>query len=159
MLSSVASSVIEAAKSQVEWMADNILKACETGGDNPFHMKYLKFCHTLAELNQVRSPKVVLVSGSDMECGLSRDLFLESCADSKNLVIMTGRTSGYTLGSKLIDIAAKKDTSNSVKLLMKKRIKLEGTELENYKAQKKLKEQEEARQRYNYYHLQYLLSL
>lgn len=89
MLSSVASSVVEAAKSQVEWMSDSILKACEAGQENPFQLRNVKYCHSLAELNHVRSPKVVLVSGPEMECGLSRDLFLESCADSKNLLILT----------------------------------------------------------------------
>ncbi|CAD5234858.1 unnamed protein product [Bursaphelenchus xylophilus] len=147
MLSNVASSVIDAAKNHLEWMSDSILRACETGQDNPFELRSVKFCHSLSELLRVRSPKVVLVSGMDMECGLSRELFLESCADSKNLVILTGRSSDNTLGSKLIDIVNKKERSHQVTLNIKKRIRLEGSELEAYKAAKKLKEQEEARQR------------
>ncbi|CAD5228967.1 unnamed protein product [Bursaphelenchus okinawaensis] len=148
MLSNVASSVIDVAKNQLEWMSDSILKACETGQENPFELRSLKFCHSLSDLLRVRSPKVVLVSGMDMECGLSRELFLESCADSKNLVIMTGRASDDTLGSKLIDISRQKDKVNqTVTLEIKKRIRLEGSELEAYKAAKKLQEQDEARQR------------
>lgn len=58
MLSSVASSVIESAKSQVEWMSDKILKNFETGRHNPFQFCYVKFCHSLIDLNRVRSPKV-----------------------------------------------------------------------------------------------------
>lgn len=34
--------------------------------------------------------KVVLVSGLDMECGFSREIFLEWCADVRNTVIVTG---------------------------------------------------------------------
>lgn len=90
MLNAVASSVIESAKSQVEWMSDKILRLFETARHNPFQFKHVKFCHTMVDLNRIRSPKVVLVSGLDMECGFSRELFLEWCTDTKNLVIVTG---------------------------------------------------------------------
>ena len=58
MLSAVASSVIESAKSQVEWMSDKILRMFEMGRQNPFQLKHVRFCHTLMDLNRVRSPKV-----------------------------------------------------------------------------------------------------
>ena len=50
MLSNVAGAVIEAAKSQVEWMSSEILKHCEAGLPNPFQFRYLKCCHSMAEL-------------------------------------------------------------------------------------------------------------
>lgn len=90
MLSHVASSVVESAKSQVEWMSDKILRSFEVGRHNPFQFRYVKFCHSLIELNRVRSPKVVLVSGLDMESGFSRELFYDWCADTKNTIIVTG---------------------------------------------------------------------
>lgn len=58
MLSAVASSVIESAKSQVEWMSDKILRMFEMGRQNPFQFKHVRFCHNLVDLNRVRSPKV-----------------------------------------------------------------------------------------------------
>lgn len=91
MLSSVASSVIEAAKSQIEWMADKIQRAFESGRINPFHLKSVKCCHSLGELNRVRSPKVVMVSGLDMESGLSKDLFLDWSVETRNTCIITGK--------------------------------------------------------------------
>uniref|UniRef100_A0A914GYR1 Cleavage and polyadenylation specificity factor subunit 2 n=1 Tax=Globodera rostochiensis TaxID=31243 RepID=A0A914GYR1_GLORO len=153
MLSAVASSVIESAKSQVEWMSDKILRIFEAGRHNPFQFKHVKFCHTLTDLNRVRSPKVVLVSGLDMESGFSRELFLEWCTDTKNMVIVSenfsGRSGDRTLASKLIRIAdsreKKRATNNMVTLGVKRRIKLEGTELEAYLTKKREKEQEAAR--------------
>lgn len=58
MLSHVASSVIESAKSQVEWMSEKILRIFEAGRHNPFQFRFVKFCHSLIDLNRVRSPKV-----------------------------------------------------------------------------------------------------
>lgn len=91
-LSNVASDVIDAAKNQIEWMSDKVLRLSEGGQSNPFQFRFLRCCHTLNELNTIRSPKVVLTSGLDMESGFSRELFLEWHADSKNVVIVTGKS-------------------------------------------------------------------
>uniref|UniRef100_A0A915NLU6 Cleavage and polyadenylation specificity factor subunit 2 n=2 Tax=Meloidogyne TaxID=189290 RepID=A0A915NLU6_9BILA len=151
MLSAVASSVIESAKSQVEWMSDKILRMFEMGRQNPFQLKHVRFCHTLMDLNRVRSPKVVLVSGLDMESGFSRELFLEWSTDTKNMVIVTGRAGDRTLCSKLTRIAEsrekKRATNNTVTLEVKRRVRLEGAELEQYMAKKREREQEDAKQR------------
>lgn len=148
MLSSVASSVIEAAKSQIEWMADKIQRAFESGRVNPFHLKNVRCCHSLGELNRVRSPKVVMVSGLDMESGLSRDLFLDWSIETRNTCIITGRSTDGTLGAKLIKIAefreAKKSCSSSLALEVKQRVKLDGVELAAY-FEKKRAEYEEAK--------------
>ncbi|KAI6173353.1 Cleavage and polyadenylation specificity factor subunit 2 [Aphelenchoides besseyi] len=151
MLNNVASSVIEAAKSQVEWMSEKILQSCEQGKANPFQFRYLRCCHSLTELNAVRSPKVVLVSGIDMESGYSRELFLDWCTDSKNIVIVTGRSSERSLSSKLIRMAEareqKRPVSNVVTLAVKRRIRLDGVELEAYRSRKRQEAEAEARLR------------
>ena len=63
-----------------------------------------------------------------------------------------GRSGERTLGSKLIRIAdsreKKRATNNMVTLEVKRRVRLEGHELEQYLARKKEKEQEAARQRF-----------
>jgi len=62
-----------------------------------------------------------------------------------------GRAGDRTLSAKLIRIAEyrerKKATSNTVTLEVKRRVRLEGVELENYRARKREKEQEIARLR------------
>uniref|UniRef100_A0A914CJ17 Cleavage and polyadenylation specificity factor subunit 2 n=1 Tax=Acrobeloides nanus TaxID=290746 RepID=A0A914CJ17_9BILA len=151
MLSHVASSVVESAKSQVEWMSDKILRSFEVGRHNPFQFRYVKFCHSLMDLSRVRSPKVVLVSGLDMESGFSRELFYDWCVDTKNTIILTGRSGERTLGSRLIRIseAREKKTfiNNFVTLEVKRRIRLEGQDLDEFLIKKKEKEQEAARLR------------
>jgi cleavage and polyadenylation specificity factor subunit 2 len=86
-----------------------------------------------------------------METGFSRELFLEWCTDSKNIVIITGRSNEQSLGSKLIQMAEARDqrkpTSNVVSLMVKRRIRLEGAELEAYRVMKKKQEEEETQKR------------
>jgi cleavage and polyadenylation specificity factor subunit 2 len=151
MLSSVASSVIEAAKSQIEWMADKIQRDFETGRVNPFHLKSVRCCHSLNELNRVRSPKVVLASGLDMESGFSRELFLDWCIDTRNMCIITGRSSDSSLGSKLIKMAelrdAKKPCNNTIALEIKQRVKLDGLELAAFFEKRKAEHEEAKRKR------------
>ncbi|CAJ0595217.1 unnamed protein product [Cylicocyclus nassatus] len=151
MMSHVAASVVEFAKSQVEWMSDKVLKSFETGHTNPFLLKNVKLCHSQLDLARVRSPKVVLSSGLDMECGYSRELFLDWCGDSRNSFIITGRSSERTLCSKLIYMAEclanNSRTNRIVALEVKKRVRLEGAELEAYKKKKAQKDKEEARRR------------
>ncbi|KAI6191554.1 Cleavage and polyadenylation specificity factor subunit 2 [Aphelenchoides bicaudatus] len=151
LLSHVASTVVDSAKSMIEYMSDKLLHQCETGKPNPFQFSFLRCCHSIAELNTIRSPKVVLTSNLDMECGFSRELFLEWCTDSKNSIIITGRSNERSLGSKLIRMAEAREqrmaTSNAVKLTVKRRIRLEGAELEVYRARKKEQEEAEAKLR------------
>uniref|UniRef100_A0A1I8ANQ7 Cleavage and polyadenylation specificity factor subunit 2 n=1 Tax=Steinernema glaseri TaxID=37863 RepID=A0A1I8ANQ7_9BILA len=151
MLSSVASSVVEYAKSLIEWMSDKIQKNFEVQRTNPFQFRHVQLCHNKNDLYRVRSPKVVLVSGLDMESGLSRDLFLDWCANSKNTIIVSGRSGDRTLGSKLIRLAEARDAdrpmSNIIRLEVKRRVLLDGAELEAWIRRKKDEEQEAIRQR------------
>ena len=43
------------------------------------------------------SPKVVLASTADMECGFSRDLFAQWCVNGKNTIILTSRSAGMNV--------------------------------------------------------------
>lgn len=67
------------------------------------------------------------------------------------MTFILGRSGERTLGSKLIRIAdsreKKRATNNMITLEVKRRVRLEGYELELYLARKKEKEQEAARQR------------
>ena len=50
--------MIEFARSQVEWMSDKIVRQFEESRANPFHLRCVKLCHDLNELEKVRAPKV-----------------------------------------------------------------------------------------------------
>ena len=102
LLNNVAFNVVEFAKSQIEWMSEKLMKLMGEKKANPFQFKHLKLCHSMAEVNKVPAPKVVLASMPDMECGFARDLFLQWCSNPKNSVILTSRSSPGTLGRDLI---------------------------------------------------------
>ena len=77
LLNYVAESVVDYAKVQIEWMSETLMKQMGEKKANPFQFKYLKLCTSMAEVNKVPSPKVVLASMPDMECGFARELFLQ----------------------------------------------------------------------------------
>lgn len=141
LLNNVSFNVVEFAKSQVEWMSDKIMRSFEEARNNPFHFKHVKLCHNLAELARIPEPKVVLASVPDLQCGFSRDLFLAWCGSPKNSIILTNRTSPGTLARWLIDNPENK----TVTMDIRRRVKLEGAELDDYLRKRKDKEQEEQR--------------
>ncbi|XP_050505748.1 probable cleavage and polyadenylation specificity factor subunit 2 [Diabrotica virgifera virgifera] len=136
-LNNVSYNVIEFAKSQIEWMSDKLMRSFEGARNNPFQFKHLQWCHSLAELSKVPSPKVVLASSPDLESGFSRELFLQWCSNSNNSIILTTRTSPGTLARDLIDNGAERN----IDLTVERRVKLEGVELEEYEKRQRARGQ------------------
>lgn len=132
LLNNVSFNVVEFAKSQVEWMSDKIMRAFEDNRSNPYHFKHMKLCHNLSELCKIPEPKVVLCSQPDLQSGFSRDLFVVWCGNPKNSIILTNRTSPRTLARWLIDHPENK----TVTLEVRRRMRLEGAELEEYMRKK-----------------------
>ncbi|RZF43077.1 hypothetical protein LSTR_LSTR001255 [Laodelphax striatellus] len=140
LLNNVSYNVVEFAKSQIEWMSDKLMRSFEGARNNPFQFKHLQLCHSMAELNKVPSPKaivsmlqVVLASTPDMECGFSRELFLQWSSQENNSIIITSRTSPGTLARDLIDLG----TNRMIQLQVKRRVRLEGAELLEYHRKEK----------------------
>ncbi|XP_050295104.1 probable cleavage and polyadenylation specificity factor subunit 2 [Anthonomus grandis grandis] len=136
LISNVAYNVVEFAKSQIEWMSDKLMRSFEGARNNPFQFKHLNLCHSLAELNKVPSPKVVLASSADLEMGFSRELFLQWCSNSNNSVIITTRTSPGTLARDLID---NNERGRNIDVIVERRVKLEGQELEEFEKRQKMR--------------------
>ncbi|XP_064621428.1 cleavage and polyadenylation specificity factor subunit 2-like [Lineus longissimus] len=136
LLNNVSYNVVEFAKSQVEWMSDKIMRAFEDRRNNPFQFKHVQLCHSLGELARVPEPKVVLASVPHMQCGFSRDLFIQWCGNPKNSIILTCRTSPGTLARQLID----NPTEKHITVEVKRRVRLEGQELEEYVKREKEKD-------------------
>ncbi|ELU12868.1 hypothetical protein CAPTEDRAFT_155355 [Capitella teleta] len=128
LLNNVAYNVVEFAKSQVEWMSDKIMRSFEERRNNPFQFKHLQLCHSMAELAKVPEPKVVLASTPDLQTGFSRELFVQWCSNPKNCIILTNRTAPPTLCRQLIDYPNR----GSVRLEVKRRVRLEGRALEDF---------------------------
>ena len=129
LLSNVSYNVIEFAKSQIEWMSDKLMKSFEGARNNPFQFRHLRLCHTMSELAKVPSPKVVLASSADMESGFSRELFVQWAQNPTNSIILTSRSSPGTLARDLIENGG---NGRKIELDIKRRIELEGAELEEF---------------------------
>ncbi|XP_011184046.1 probable cleavage and polyadenylation specificity factor subunit 2 [Zeugodacus cucurbitae] len=129
MLNNVSYNVIEFAKSQIEWMSDKLMKTFEGARNNPFQFRHMQLCHNLAELAKMSSPKVVLASTPDLECGYTRELFVQWAANPLNSIIITSRTSQGTLAMDLVDNAS---PGRKLELDVRRRVELEGAELEEY---------------------------
>ena len=104
----------------------------ESDRTNPFAFKHLKPCHSLQDLTKLTDPKVVLATQPDLQSGFAKDLFVQWCQDPKNCVIFTQRTGQGTLARLLID----RPETKAVAIDVKKRVPLEGAELEQYLAKK-----------------------
>lgn len=140
LINNVCYNVIEFAKSYVEWMSDKIMKSFEGQRNNPFQFKHLQLCYKLNDLNRVREPKVVLASQPDLECGFSRDLFVNWSTNPRNTIILTQRCSPGTLTFQLQEQCnLNKGSPFMITLDIKQRVLLEGQELEDYMKQEKLK--------------------
>lgn len=81
---------------------------------------------------------MVLASTPDMECGFSRELFLQWCSNPQNSIIITSRTSPGTLARDLVEMGG----NRSFTLEVKKRVKLEGVELEEHLKKEKIKQEQ-----------------
>lgn len=129
LLNNESYNVVEFAKSQIEWMSDKLMKSFEGARNNPFQFKHLQLCHNLNDLNNVASPKVVLASMPDIESGYSRELFLQWASNPINSIILTSRPSPGTLGRDIIENGS---NGRKIELDIKRRVELEGAELEEY---------------------------
>ncbi|KRX61809.1 Cleavage and polyadenylation specificity factor subunit 2 [Trichinella sp. T9] len=155
-MNSVAFNVVEFAKSQVEWMSERMLRMFEEGRNNPFQFRHAQLCHSLAELTRLRSPKVlsfrdaffsdkvVLASQPDLDSGFSRELFLDWCIDAKNCIILTSRARIGSLCSKLIEMASSPERigTKQITVQVKRRVRLEGHELDEFRVKKREQEQQ-----------------
>lgn len=130
LLNNVSYNVIEFAKSQIEWMSDKLTKAFEGARNNPFQFKHINLCHTLADIYKLPAgPKVVLASTPDMESGFTRDLFVQWAGNPNNSIIFTTRTGP---GSLSMDLVENYSPGRQIELDLRRRVELEGAELEEY---------------------------
>ncbi|KAL5463818.1 hypothetical protein EMCRGX_G032755 [Ephydatia muelleri] len=128
LLSNVSYNVLEFAKSQVEWMSEKIMRMFEDVRTNPFQFRHITLCHNFSDLARIPDPKAVLASVPDLECGFSRDLFIQWASNPRNSIILTSRPAPGCLARQLIDNLKVR----SLDVEIRKRVPLEGEELETF---------------------------
>ncbi|KAJ1344536.1 hypothetical protein BSLG_000060 [Batrachochytrium salamandrivorans] len=112
-----------------------------------FHL-CLRILHSMAELDALSGPKVVLASFPSLMTGFAHELFLQWCASPKHMVILPDRAQPGTLGRQLFDdwLDSAKDADMNVRhhinlnrdipITLKRRIPLVGDELAEFLAKK-----------------------
>ena len=138
-----STNTINLARSMFEWMGDGISQAF-AARETPFDFRYLKTIGSLAELEKYEGPKVILSSFPGMNFGFSHELLVRWASEPNNIVLLTDRSTPGSIGRHLFDYWASnvdQDDKNpfqmefDIPIEYKKRVPLEGEELEAYESQ------------------------
>jgi cleavage and polyadenylation specificity factor subunit 2 len=137
-LTHVSKNTVEFAQSMLVWMSEEILSKFDAKKENPLGFKYIRTVHSLEEVYAHPGPKVVITSSDSLDCGYSRELFVEWGEDDRNLLVLTRRGGSNSLGRFLRTRWNRQFPSLS--LIMHRHVELEGEELEAYRQKKKEEE-------------------
>ena len=134
LLTSVAYNTLEFAKSQLEWMSDEISNKFGGSRHNPFQTQHLRLCHSLEELRRLPPvPTVVIASPVALTEGFARHLLAEWAADPRNLVLFTQSPAPGTLGADLLQASRRTHLSAArakrLSVRLSNRVALSGEEL------------------------------
>lgn len=141
VVSNVSHSTFDNAKNMIEWMSDKVIQKFTQKREQPYEFKNAKLCRSISEVNSIADPKVIIATPIDMENGFSRELFVHMSNHPKNMIILTSRTAPGTLSRKLIE----NPTLSSITLEMKKRVNLQGAELDEFERQRETEKAEKAK--------------
>jgi cleavage and polyadenylation specificity factor subunit 2 len=128
MLSNVSRNTVEFAKSNLEWMSDDVSKNFFTKRDNPFALDAVNMCHSIEEISAFQGPKLVLATMSSLLTGFALELFIQWSNDSRNSVIFVDRSYPNTPARRLME----NPKMGTMYLEHWKRVPLVGIELEEY---------------------------
>ncbi|CCJ29043.1 unnamed protein product [Pneumocystis jirovecii] len=158
-LSHTGNKAISYAQSMIEWMSDSIISEYGSSG-SVFEFTYVKvITNEFQFLSMVSGPKVILATSSNMDCGFSQKIFLDSIAkDSKNLVILSQKSIYYenSLSKDLLDrwnlaiehsdqlIPPAVILNFNRTVTIRTSVPLVGSELEKYQEKEKLRREKEA---------------
>ncbi|KAJ3270566.1 cleavage and polyadenylation specificity factor subunit 2 [Terramyces sp. JEL0728] len=133
--------VLNNAKSMLEWMGENIIKAFES---QPFDLKSVKCLTKISDLDEINGPKVVISSFIGLDFGYSFDVLLEWGKNPNNLLLFPETPEPNTRGDILFKFWKENSVNNAkVSLNMKYEIKvhkkkpLEGKELRDFMEREK----------------------
>jgi len=139
MLSKTSYHTCKFASSQLEWMNEKVIRAFDQGRENLFTLPNVKLCHTLQDLDELPTPRVVLATSPTLSYGFSRLLFAEWCGNPKNRIIFTDRKSqSGSMMQRLLSHSASA-VHHHVSLKMSQRVPLQGEELRKYRLEKALR--------------------
>ncbi|XP_049849275.1 cleavage and polyadenylation specificity factor subunit 2-like [Schistocerca gregaria] len=147
-LSNTAYSVVEFAKTQLEWLQDILSQKFYDERINAFDLKNVVTAHSLEDLESLSKPRVILASTSSLMHGYAVDLFINMAPNKSNAIILTERGSPATLANRLYSMVSSGcPLAEEIEVPRWKRVPLVGKEMDAYCAKKKLEEEEKAARR------------
>lgn len=148
-LSPMAHNILEFARSQIEWMNDQLSKQfIQFGKLNPFELPPIKLATSLRELEKFYpGPKVVLATDASLSCGMGKELLLRWGGNPLCRVILTDSSDAGSLAQ---DLRSQLNSPPIVASVYRpQRVELVGEELAAYQREqdRKRREREEGVQR------------
>lgn len=141
-LSSQSGNTVDFARSQLEWMTDKCQKMFDTHKMNPFTFQHLKLLTSLDEVSNLRQPFVLFASNPTLETSLAQDVFCKIAIERKNLLLLTQRAPSWSLAGTFFDPtkpnSLRSEMPREVRFIRRRRIKLEGLELEQFQKEQKI---------------------
>eukprot|EP00903_Cladosiphon_okamuranus_P008763 g8395.t1 len=120
LLHNTAFNTAEFAKSQLEWMSEDIGRAFDLQRSNPFELRNVHIMHSLEELDELgNDPKVVLATDMSLDYGFSKALLLRWANGGANTILLTGRGHGTTTARELLTKMATRDAAAARKAAAK----------------------------------------
>jgi Cft2 family RNA processing exonuclease len=133
----VAFNVIEFAKSQLEWLSDDIARRFESSRQNAFDLQSVRIIHSMAELQSLKQPYVVMASMETLNCGPAKELFLAWASDPRNLILFTQTPPATSFGHQVLHA----EPPCTMSLELSRRVALEGQELIDYQLAKRAEQE------------------
>merc|ERR1740130_314782 len=85
----MAFNALEFARSEIEWMSDEVVKAFDETRENAFLLRHVHTAHKIPAAAAVRGPKVLLVTDSELQSGMSSLMLPAFLGQPNSLVLLT----------------------------------------------------------------------
>uniref|UniRef100_K3WHC0 Cleavage and polyadenylation specificity factor subunit 2 n=1 Tax=Globisporangium ultimum (strain ATCC 200006 / CBS 805.95 / DAOM BR144) TaxID=431595 RepID=K3WHC0_GLOUD len=127
----------KAAQAMLEWCNERIAKNFDVGRQNPFQFSHIHLIHSLEELDNLPSPKVVLTTSSSLECGFAKDLFIRWASDQRNSIIFTCTSAPNSFATRVIQLGSNRSGDRTLTCMVTQKVFLEGAELALHEAKER----------------------
>jgi len=146
-LTPMAFNLVELARSQLEWMNNDLCTKFYNGQANPFELPPVKVCTTLREVEKLYpGPKVVLATDTNVQCGMAKELLLRWGGNPLNKVLFLETPDRGTLGAEVMGKVGAPNANVVIRVAQPQRVELEGEELAAFvqeaEARRRAKEEE-----------------
>jgi cleavage and polyadenylation specificity factor subunit 2 len=135
-LSPMASSTVEFARCQLEWISDSLCQGFYLGRANPLALPFVRIASSLRDLDTVGpGPKVVLATDASLNHGFAKALLLRWGGDPKCRVLFLDASDPKSLAS---DLRSQDGSAGPViaSVMRSERVKLSGDDLEDFLKEK-----------------------